>query len=873
MMKRYKQPYPPGVLLPEFKIDDDFREELGIDKDTKNIDILRRLCKKGWREKEELRDLEEEDRKKYAERFEKEIDLLEDLGFVDYILLNWDIINFCKMNGIPTGAGRGSAAGSLILYLLGVTNINPIKYDLFFERFVSESRKGGTIDDDGQYWLDGSLLADIDNDISYDRRGEVIAYIERKYKGSTSKILTLNTLSSKLCIKECGKIVSELSEDQVNEISSSIPKQFGKVAKLKEAYEDEDKRFKGYADKYPKAYKIARKLEGLVKNTGVHPSGIAICRGEQKDIMPVQKTADGALVSGYDMNDVAELSVKFDILGLRTLSVVSATCDKLGIKMEDVNKRMSDADITEMLEDLKSPKGLFHIEADTAYKVCRKVRPRNLEELSAVVAIARPGALEQLDQYVQYRNSGRVQRIKFNRDANGNTETFDNAFFDDILGYTGGLPLYQEQLMKMAHEIGFSLNEAEQLRRIVGKKKVDQMAQWEQKINDKIKKNGLDPKIGQVLWEVAKDSANYSFNKSHSIAYSNLVVTTLYLKFKHPKEFFLSLLKFAKSEPDSYEEIAKISKELHSFNIELKPPCLKSSDEDFKIEGEHIRYGLNTIKGVSSNVIKNLLEFRGNTFDNKYEVFIIAKQVGLSIGIVSSLIQAGLMDSFVERGETRSDLVFQAQMFNILTDREKPILMQHGEKYNYNIIDTIDAAIAGDILDGEKEKRIFRDTRINTINKKREGYEEIRNRNQAHPTYANWFFENEILGYNHSCSIRDVFKDLEGYEDSQFVRESTQQNDVINFVGSVSDVVKNTSRAGNLYLRLIVSDEKGSVPFLFMDNNRERRLTDYTDAGNKLPKKGDVVIIKGNKGNDDIVFAETIQIESQKIYMKLSQVK
>ena len=226
--------------------------------------------------------------------------------------MNWDIINFCIENDIPVGAGRGSAAGSLVLYVIGVTNIDPIEYDLFFERFVSKSR-ARKIEHNGEIFLDGSLLADVDNDISYDRRSEVIEYIEKKYVGKTSKILTLNTLSGKLCMKECGKIVQELSEMDVNQISDTIPKHFGKVASLDVAYEESES-FKNYADKYPKVFKIAKKLEGLNKNTGVHPSGISISFYELDEVMPLQFTNDGSLVSGYDMNDVASLSVKFDIL-------------------------------------------------------------------------------------------------------------------------------------------------------------------------------------------------------------------------------------------------------------------------------------------------------------------------------------------------------------------------------------------------------------------------------------------------------------------------------------------------------------------------------------------------------------------------------
>jgi len=267
----YKTPFPVGVKLPEIKIEKKYYEEVSCGESEDNYQFLRKLCFKRLQQKG-INKLD--NAQVYYDRLKEELVIFQDLGFVDYILLNWDIINFCVENDIPTGAGRGSAAGSLVLFVIGVTHIDPIEYGLFFERFVSKSR-ARKIEHEGETFLDGSLLADVDNDISYDRRAEVIKYIEEKYKGKSSKILTLNTLSGKLCMKECGKIVAELSEIEVNQISDTIPKHFGIVAKLQVAYE-EDETFRSHADKYPKVYQIAKKLQGLNKNTGVHPSGISI---------------------------------------------------------------------------------------------------------------------------------------------------------------------------------------------------------------------------------------------------------------------------------------------------------------------------------------------------------------------------------------------------------------------------------------------------------------------------------------------------------------------------------------------------------------------------------------------------------------------
>jgi DNA polymerase III subunit alpha len=845
--KGYDTPFPVGVKLPEIKIQKKYYDEVSCKDLGDNFKFLRKLCFARLKDKGIH---EFENAQVYYDRLKEELTIFDELGFVDYILLNWDIINFCKENDIPTGAGRGSAAGSLVLYVIGVTNIDPIEYDLFFERFVSKSR-AKKIEHDGEVFLDGSLLADVDNDISYDRRAEVIKYIEDKYEGKTSKILTLNTLSGKLCMKECGKIIAELSEMEVNQISDTIPKHFGIVAKLDTAYQESES-FKSYADKHPKVFNIAKKLQGLNKNTGVHPSGISISYYDLDGIMPLQKTNDDSLISGYDMNDVASLSVKFDILGLRTLSVVHDVCKQVGINASDID--INHETIYAALSCLRSPQGLFQIEAETNFKVCKLIAPQNLEQLSAVVAIARPGALDFKDSYATYVRTGDFQSV--------------HEFFDDILSYTGGIPLYQEQLMKMAVKVGFTLDEAEQLRRIVGKKKVDQMPAWKAKIEEKIISNKLDSAIGDVLWRVAEDSANYSFNKSHSISYAHLAAITVYLKFTYPQEFFLSLLKFAKFEPNSHEEIAKISQELSHFDIILLPPDLNKSDIDFKIEGKNIRYGLNSIKGVSTKVLQALLDFREDSFANKYEIFLSAKQAGLNIGTLSALVQAGLLDSFVQSNRPR--LVLEAQTFNILTDREKRNFVALGDKYNYDIINSIHAAKKQDMV-GDDNRKMFTQKRFETFRKKYQPYKDIYEMNKEHTKYANWFFEEKLLGYSYSHNIREVFSYEDDFNSADDVKELGDRANV-KFVGVLTDIMRRTSRNGNKYARLTMQDEGGVLEGLFLDGSRDARLTNYLDSGKKLPKKSDVVIIYGSKG-DDIVFIDKIFPLKDKIYMKLSELK
>ena len=441
-----------GVRLPSFEIENEIKRELKVSEDLENYDFLRKICLDGFNKLDIKKGTKEHS--DYVERAKYELKTLKSLGFIDYVLLVWDVMNYCHRSGIPTGLGRGSAAGSLVLFLIGVTKIDPVKYGLYFERFVSKIRAKKKVVD-GITYLDGSLMCDVDLDICYYRRAEVLRYLEQKFSGSTSKILTLNTLSTKLLIKECGKIVGEKSESEMNEVTAIIPKMFGIVKELTEAYEEVES-FRDWCDKNREIYDIALKLRGLVKNKGVHPSGMLLSYGKMDESCPTELSSDKDPVSSYDMNWSSLFNVKLDLLGLRGVSVADDVCKQVGIKLVDIN--LNHPTIYQNLQDLRTAHGLFQIEADLAHRVSQTVKPRSLEELSAVLALARPGAMAYMDQYATYTNSDIYDPI--------------HPFFDEILKETGGVALYQEQLMKMANKVGFTLDEAEILRRIVGKKKV-----------------------------------------------------------------------------------------------------------------------------------------------------------------------------------------------------------------------------------------------------------------------------------------------------------------------------------------------------------------------------------------------------------------
>ena len=832
-----------GVRLPTFDITNDSKRKNKISEDCDNATFLKRLCENSLKLKIKKTN---KDYDKYVDRLKYELEILEELSFVDYILLVWNVIDFCKQSDIPTGLGRGSAAGSLVLFLIGVTGIDPIKYDLYFERFISKTRAKKKVVD-GVTYLDGSLMCDVDLDICYYNRGKVIDYLENQFEARTSKILTLNTLSGKLLTKECGKIVADKPESEMNKVTALIPKVFGQVKDISEAYE-EVVDFREWCDENRTVYDIALKLRGLIKNKGVHASGILVSHDPLVEACPTELSSDKASVSAFDMNWASILNVKLDLLGLRGVSVAYDVCKQVGIDINDIN--LDDPIIYQKLFDLKNPHGLFQIEAETNFRVCQKVKPKNLEELSGVLALARPGALSYVDQYANYTNNGVYDAI--------------HPFFDDILSSTGGVALYQEQLMKMAHKVGFTLDEAEILRRIVGKKKVSEVRKWKKKIKDKVKENGLDKDVSDVLWKILEDSANYSFNKSHSISYAALCAITVYLKFKHPKEFFLSLLKMTRYEPDPIAEISKIHRELNDFNIKLLSPHIVKSKMDFSIEGEDIRFGLLSIKGISDKSIEKLNEFR-DEYSNKFEIFQAAEEAKIGLGVLCPLIQAGALEGFKQ---SRTKVVYEAQLWSILTAREKPWVLEFAEEEEYDLVKIVKRLAS---FTSDSDKPIIKESRMETIRKRTEMYKKIFQINIKSEKFANWYYENLLLGYTNGVTLRDIYQP-EKENELIYISDLAElpQNRRVSFVGNVSQIRSGVSRKGSEYLMMFITDETAEIKVMIF-NEKMRNSMDLGFGGG-LPEKGEIIQVDGIT-KEDVVFADSIAPQTNKVYTKLAEVK
>ena len=832
-----------GVRLPEFEIDLASKRHLGISEDVSNYDFLRALASNGFK----ALNINKSDKnyKKYVDRAKHELETLKELGFIDYILLVWDVIHFCKTSDIPIGLGRGSAAGSLILYLVGVTRIDPVKYDLYFERFISKIRAKKQVID-GVTYLDGSLMCDVDLDICYYNRQKVLQYLENKFKGKTSKILTFNSLSGKLLIKECGKIIAEKPEQEMTMISSLIPKTYGQVKDISEAYQEVEQ-FKDWCDQNKEAYRIALKLRDLIKNKGVHPSGVLLSYYDLETICPTEFSSDKEVVSSFDMNWASVFNIKLDILGLRSVSVVDSVCKSINIKIEDID--LNHESIYRNLQDLKSPHGLFQIEAETNFRVCQKVKPKDLEELSGVLALARPGALQFVDKYAAHTNYQQSESI--------------HPFFDEILKETGGVALYQEQLMKMAHKIGFTLDEAEILRRIVGKKKTEEIKAWQQKIEQKCKQNKIPKEVSEILWKILEDSANYSFNKSHSIAYAGLAAITIYLKFNYPQQFFLSLLKMSRNEPDPIGEISKIQKEMHNFGIKLLPPHIIKSEMDFSIEDKDIRFGLLSIKGISDKSIEKLNSFR-NKYSNKFEIFEAAEEAGLNIGALSALIQAGALSGF---NQSRSKIVLEVQLWNMLTSKEKKYVISFANKFDYDLIKIIKHL---NKFTDEKNKVVIKDNRLGTIKEKYTPYLSIYEQNNKSESFANWYYEKKLLGYTYNKNLKDIFS--EKRENLKYISDILDEpvNSKVALVGQIEEVFSGISKNAKKtrYVRLKISDETSTISVLIFNDNIETNKL----LNDRNFEEGNIVIVKGSK-RDDCIFGDLIAIQDHEIYMKLNDLK
>lgn len=826
------------VRLPS--IDLSANEKSIIEKPVENNDeFLQQLINQGWIS---FRSKVNKDLwPKYIERLQEEFLIVQELGFVDYFLLVWRVINKARQMGAFIDWGRGSAAGSLIFFLIGVTGVDPIDKKLFFTRFISKVRAKKEIID-GVTYIQGDLAPDVDINLGGVRE-EIIEWLKSCYPNKVAKISALSTFSGKILVKDVFKIINEATEEMASDLADTIGKNFGVVEDIEDSYKNSQK-FKEWADSYPESYRVALKLRDLIRGKSTHASGYFISYSPLTDFIPVELNKEGEISISYEMNTAAKFGIKLDLLGLTSNEIIKDIFENIPETINDIELDTNIDVYKHLQSDNLKPYGLYQISADCAYRVCQKIKPANIQELSDVNAIARPGALAYEDKYVCMSGEPPHEKLR------------------EVFSESRNLPLYQEQLIQSLVAVGFSADEGEIIRRVIGKKKRDEMPKWKDKVFETCKKNGFGEQVAEAIWKVCSDSADYSFNKSHSMATAYLGALTVYLKYKYPLQFFTACLNASQRLPDPMEEIRKMQQELPHFGIKLLPPHLLKSDMKFKIDGNNIRYGLSAIKGVSDSAMEKLIKFRGE-YDSKIDCFVAAKQAGLNIGVLSSLIQAGSLDDLETK---RTRLVLEAQTYNLLTDREKRLVKDiHDQTDNKDILS---------IIKFLNEKTQIKDSRFETIKSKYNTYKDIYMLNSRNEDVTNYFYERNCLGFSYSQNLTTLFKKKNNeFNTIEYIKQNRKENDRVLVVGQVLECKQSKSKNNNKFYKAVTADDTGTITCLLFDGKQGLLDECKHDNGGAFPEEGDIIAIKGRLKGNDAIFADKIIKQDCKIYKNMRDLK
>lgn len=478
------------VKLPKPYITNETKKSLGLKNNCSNQEILRKLCIAGYKEKIKSGEIKKEDSEIYGKRIKEELSILEELYFTDYVLLVWSIVEKARELGVFIDFGRGSCVSSACFWLLKITGCDPVKLKLFFSRFVNRARAKSIKDEDGNILLQNDLIADADINLG-DGRDEIVKWLKEIYPNRVSQISTVGTYTSKIVLKDVYKAVEEVDESECQHIADLIEKKFGTLDSLEDTYLN-NPIFKAWADEHKEVFELSCCLSNNIRQTGTHPSGWLISEDDLTENSPLQLDSEKQIVCSYTMEDVQ--APKIDLLGLSTNKILKEVLANIPEKLSEMNLESDPIIYDQFQHDTLLPYGLYQISADCAYRVCNKLKPKNVVELSHVNSIARPGALAYEKPYIE------------------NSAECPHELFREALEWTKFLPLYQEQTIALAMAIGFTAEESEILRRIVGKKKLEDIKAWKEKIYNKTKENNLPEKLGDILWKVAEESAAYSFN-------------------------------------------------------------------------------------------------------------------------------------------------------------------------------------------------------------------------------------------------------------------------------------------------------------------------------------------------------------------------
>jgi DNA polymerase-3 subunit alpha len=570
----------------------------------------------------------------YEARLEREISIIKQMKFPGYFLIVWDFIRYAREHDIPVGPGRGSAAGSLVGYVMEITDVDPLQNALLFERFLNPERVS---------------MPDIDIDFDMNRRGEVIEYVTRKYgREQVAQIITFNTMAAKAAIKDVGRAL-DMPYGDVDRIAKLVPTTIGVT--IEQALKDSPQLQEAY-DGNPQIRELidtARKLEGLVRGAGVHAAGVVIAPRPLTDLVPLSRSKNDEIVTAYDMKAVEKMGLlKMDFLGLTTLTVIH-DCLKLidknrSEKLDLATIPLDDQTTYEKVFHRALTSGVFQFESGGMRDVLRRYKPTSVEDLTALNALYRPGPIQggMIDDFIE-RKWGR-RKVEYELPP-----------LETILKETLGVIVYQEQVMQIANVLaGYSLGEADLLRRAMGKKDPAEMAkQRDRFVSGATEKKFPKDKVVRIF-DLMEQFAGYGFNKSHSAAYAILAYQTAYLKTHYPVEFMSALLTSEISKP---ENVVKYIKECREMDIRVEPPDVLFSDADFTPHGAAIRFGLTAIKNVGRNAIDSILAARqelaeqNKSFATYWE---FCEKVDLRLmnkRVLESLVKAGALDSFGRRSQ------------------------------------------------------------------------------------------------------------------------------------------------------------------------------------------------------------------------------
>lgn len=560
----------------------------------------------------------------YSERLSMELDVINRMNYASYFLIVWDFIRFARERRIPVGPGRGSAAGSLVAYCLGITEIDPIKYNLLFERFLNPERIS---------------MPDIDVDFCTDRRAEVISYVAEKYGADrVSQIITFGTMAARGAVRDVGRALA-MPYAEVDRIAKLIPE--GPSITIDEALRVEPQ-FKEAYETNPKIkdlIDIARRLEGLCRHASTHAAGVVVSPKPLTDLVPLYKNpTDNTITTQFDMTAIESLGLlKFDFLGLKTLTVIEKTLKHIkaskGIDLSLKDISLEDKETYKLLCSGQTT-GIFQLESSGMRELLIKMQPDCFEDLIALVALYRPGPLGSgmVDDFIKSKRG--LKPVKY-----------EIPQLKEILSETYGVILYQEQVMRIANKLAnFTMGQADILRKAMGKKKPEEMEKQKEAFIKGAVANGIPEKKAMRIFDLMAFFAEYGFNKSHSAAYAYLAYQTAFLKAHYPVEFMAANLS---ADMDKTEKIIKAISECRNMSIKILPPDINESDREFKVIGNAIRFGLEAVKGVGSSAISHIIEIRekDGPFKSFEEFLSRIENKKVNKKVIEGLIKAGAFDS------------------------------------------------------------------------------------------------------------------------------------------------------------------------------------------------------------------------------------